>query len=87
MGITSLHTHAGRSTFLVTLRSYQLEQRRKGIPTFSDADIMTLMDWKSMSCLENYDLLTRAFEVLPFQREFFQTHYSYLIENKTWSAG
>lgn len=34
--IKALHTHAGRSTFAAAIRSYQLEQQRKGIPTFSD---------------------------------------------------
>ena len=80
LGITSLHTHAGRSTFLASIRSFQLEQRRLGKPTYTDADILTLMDWKTMSSLENYDLLTRAFDVLPFQQSFISPHCSYLLE-------
>lgn len=81
LGISSLHTHAGRSTFLAAIRSYQLEQRRNNKPTFTDDDILTLMDWKTMSSLENYDLLTRAFEVLPFQKKFVRTQFSFLLES------
>lgn len=82
LGIVSLHPHAGRSTFLANLRTFQLEQQRLGKPTFSDADILTLMDWRSMQSLEDYDLLTRSFEVLPFQKAFFRQHYKYYLETK-----
>lgn len=61
----SVHTHAGRSTFLANLRSFQLRERRLGHETFSDADICYLMDWTSLQCLHNYDLLTRIEEVSP----------------------
>ena len=61
--LKALHTHAGRSTFAATLRTFQLEMRRRGVPTFSDEDFCALMDWKSMQCLEHYDLVTRAEEV------------------------
>lgn len=69
--ITTLHTHAGRSTFAATLRSYQLKQQRDGVPTFSDVDFCHLMDWSSLACLENYDLITRAQEVPEFLEKFF----------------
>ena len=78
--ITALHTHAGRSTFLAGLRSYQLAQRRKGVPTFADADILTLMDWASLDNLKNYDLLTRAFDALPFQTKFFKEQYKHMLD-------
>lgn len=83
--IKSLHTHAGRSTFLAALRSYQLDQRRKGLETFSDDDILTFMDWRSLSSLENYDLLTRSFETIPFQRKVFQALYCHLTEAKEYA--
>lgn len=72
-----VHTHAGRSTFLANLRSYQLRERRLGHETFSDADICLLMDWTSLQCLYNYDLLTRIQEVSPLmdtlQKEIYNT--------------
>lgn len=78
LGVTSLHTHAGRSTFLAAIRSYQLEQRRHNKETFTDADLLTLMDWRTMGSLENYDKLTREFETLPFQKAFMQEQFNYL---------
>lgn len=72
-----VHTHAGRSTFLANLRSYQLRERRLGHETFSDADICLLMDWTSLQCLYNYDLLTRIQEISPLmdtlQKEIYNT--------------
>lgn len=69
--IESLHTHAGRSTFAAALRSYQLEQRRKAIPTFSDTDFCNIMDWKSLDSLEHYDLVTRVQDVSPLLLDFY----------------
>ena len=57
--IEALHTHAGRSTFAAALRTYQLDCRRNGIPTFSDVDFCNLMDWKSLDSLKHYDLINR----------------------------
>lgn len=71
-----VHTHAGRSTFLANLRSYQLRERRLGHETFSDADICLLMDWTSLQCLYNYDLLTRIQEVSPLLDTLQQEIYS-----------
>ena len=72
-----VHTHAGRSTFLANLRSYQLRERRLGHETFSDSDICLLMDWSSLKCLYNYDLLTRIQEISPMmgtlQKEIYST--------------
>lgn len=72
--LNKLHTHAGRSTFAATLRTYQLNQQRKGIPTFTDTDFCNLMDWKSLQCLENYDIATRAQEVSPLLEEYFSNY-------------
>ena len=71
LSIENLHTHAGRSTFAAVLRSFQLDQRRQGKVTFSDADFCALMDWKSLSSLENYDITTRAQEVSPLLKDFY----------------
>ncbi|WP_418846569.1 tyrosine-type recombinase/integrase [Phocaeicola sp.] len=60
-----VHTHAGRSTFLANLRSYQLREKRLGHETFSDSDICLLMDWTSLQCLYNYDSITRIQELSP----------------------
>lgn len=80
-----VHTHAGRSTFLANLRSFQLRERRLGHRTFSDSDICLLMDWSSLQCLYNYDLLTRIQEVSPLidtlQSEIYNT------AQKTLSSG
>lgn len=65
-----LHTHAGRSTFLYNLRSFQLEQKRCGREVFTDEDICQLMDWKSMQCLNNYDKTNRIQELSPIIKEF-----------------
>ena len=69
--IEALHTHAGRSTFAAALRTYQLDCRRNGIPTFSDVDFCNLMDWKSLSSLEHYDIINRVHEISPLIEEFY----------------
>ena len=75
LGLSDVHTHAGRSTFAAALRSFQKSQEAKGIHTFSDDDFCKQMDWASLQCLENYDILTRAQTVSPiidqFQTDFF----------------
>lgn len=70
-----VHTHAGRSTFLSRIRSYQLNEKRLGHKTLSDEDICLLMDWTSMQCLKNYDLLTRIQELSPFVGELMDNIY------------
>lgn len=82
-----VHTHAGRSTFLANLRSYQLRERRLGHETFSDADICLLMDWSSLNCLYNYDLLTRIQEVSPMMDMLQKEIYSVAQAQTTFSAG
>lgn len=72
--IKALHTHAGRSTFAAALRSYQLEQRRKGVPTFSDVDFCNLMDWKSLESLKHYDLVNRVQDVAPMLIDFYKDY-------------
>ncbi len=77
LGFTeSLHSHAGRSTFLSMMRTYQLEKRRKNEEVFNDYDLCLLMDWKNLSNLENYDLLNRINEVAPFIDDFFKMAFS-----------
>ncbi|MDL2219580.1 site-specific integrase [Ruminococcaceae bacterium OttesenSCG-928-O06] len=66
LSLDNVHTHAGRSTFLANIRSRQIMDQREGRPTFSDSDICALMDWKSMQCLDNYDLRTRVEEISPW---------------------
>lgn len=84
LGLTTLHTHAGRSTFAAALRSFQKSQEAKGIHTFSDDDFCKQMDWASLQCLENYDILTRAQTVSPiidqFQTDFFSFTSTHSIE-------
>lgn len=75
LNMPPLHTHAGRSTFLAMLRTYQLEKRRLGEPVFSDIDLMLLMDWKTLSSLENYDKMNRVEQIPPFINEIFQNYF------------
>lgn len=70
-----VHTHAGRSTFLSRIRSYQLEEKRLGNKALSDEDLCLLMDWKSLQCIENYDLMTRIQELSPFVGELMDSIY------------
>lgn len=79
--IEALHTHAGRSTFAATLRTYQLECRRKGVPTFSDVDFCNLMDWKSLDSLKHYDLVNRVHEISPLIKEFYSNFDTVVDEN------
>lgn len=72
--IKALHTHAGRSTFAAAIRSYQLEQQRKGIPTFSDVDFCNLMDWKSLDSLKHYDLVNRVQDAAPMLIDFYKNY-------------
>lgn len=79
--IEALHPHAGRSTFAAALRSYQLEQQRNGIPTFSDVDFCNLMDWKSMDSLKHYDLVNRVQDVTPILIDFYKKYDIFSAEN------
>lgn len=81
--IKALHTHAGRSTFAAALRSYQLEQRRKGVPTFSDVDFCNLMDWKSLESLKHYDLVNRVQDVEPILIDFYKKYNIISSENNS----
>lgn len=72
--IKALHTHAGRSTFAAAIRSYQLEQQRKGVPTFSDVDFCNLMDWKSLDSLKHYDLVNRVQDAAPMLIDFYKNY-------------
>lgn len=83
--IEALHSHAGRSTFAAALRSYQLDQRRKGIPTFSDVDFCNLMDWKSLDSLEHYDLVNRVQEVAPMLHDFYENYDALISANNIHS--
>lgn len=76
----SVHTHAGRSTFAASLRSYQLRERRLGKETLSDEDFCILMDWTSLQCLKNYDLATRIQEVSSLLEGFYREHKQILTE-------
>ena len=49
-----LHTHASRSTYFNLLLRGNFKDKSDGKPYLSDFEICHLMDWKSMSCLENY---------------------------------
>ena len=89
LGLTEVHTHAGRSTFAAALRSYQKKQQAEGIPTLTDDDFCKQMDWSSLQCLDNYDILTRAQTASPiidqFQADFFSftsSHNTELPEDK-----
>ena len=89
LGLTEAHTHAGRSTFAAALRSYQKKQQAEGMPTLTDDDFCKQMDWSSLQCLDNYDILTRAQIVSPiidqFQTDFFSftsNHSTELLEEK-----
>ncbi len=77
LGITSLHTHAGRSTFLARLRTAQLEQQKLGNNIITDNDILTAMDWRNMSSLEHYDILTRALDTLSFQDDLLKYYFDF----------
>lgn len=81
--IKALHTHAGRSTFAAAIRSYQLEQQRKGIPTFSDVDFCNLMDWKSLDSLKHYDLVNRVQDVAPMLLNFYKNYDILISANNT----
>ena len=78
LGLTEVHTHAGRSTYAAALRSYQKSQQAKGIPTFTDDDFCKLMDWASMQCLDNYDILTRTQDLSPLVEKFQDGFFSFL---------
>ena len=89
LGLNEVHTHAGRSTFAAALRSYQKQQQANGIFTITDDDFCKQMDWSSLQCLDNYDILTRAQIVSPiidqFQTDFFSftsNHSTELPEEK-----
>lgn len=71
LGLTKLHTHAGRSTFARNVRDFQLKKRRENQPTLSDDDFCNLMDWKSMQPLHHYDSVTRPQEAAPLLKELF----------------
>ena len=79
--IEALHTHAGRSTFAAALRTYQLDCRRNGIPTFSDVDFCNLMDWKSLDSLKHYDLINRIHEISPLIKELYSDFDSIVEKN------
>ena len=85
--IEALHTHAGRSTFAAAIRSYQLEQQRKGIPTFSDVDFCNLMDWKSLDSLKHYDLVNRVQDVEPILIDFYKKYKIISSENSSTANG
>ena len=80
LGLTEVHTHAGRSTFAAALRSYQKAQQAKGIHTFTDDDFCKLMDWSSLQCLENYDILTRVQALSPLVEDFQDDFFSFSHE-------
>ena len=82
LGLTDVHTHAGRSTYAAALRSYQKSQQAKGILTFTDDDFCKLMDWSSMQCLDNYDILTRTQDLSPLVENFQDGFFSFL-ENRS----
>lgn len=71
LGLTKLHTHAGRSTFARALRDFQLDARRNHKPGLTDDDFCTCMDWKSMQSLHFYDSTTRAQDAAPLLEDFF----------------
>lgn len=75
--LKTVHTHAGRSTFAAALRSYQKAQQAQGIPTFTDDDFCKLMDWASLQCLDNYDILTRAQALSPLVEKFQDGFFSF----------
>ena len=77
-----LHSHAGRSTFAAALRSYQLARRRQNIETFTDSDFCNLMDWTSLQCLDNYDIMTRVQEVSPLLSTFFEEMFDHATANR-----
>lgn len=77
LGLTEVHTHAGRSTFAAALRSFQKSQQAKGISTFTDDDFCKLMDWASLQCLDNYDILTRAQDLSPLVEQFESGFFSF----------
>ena len=79
IGLTEVHTHAGRSTFAAALRSFQKAQQAKGIFTFTDDDFCKLMDWASLQCLENYDILTRVQALSPLIEDFQADFFSFKI--------
>lgn len=79
--IEALHTHAGRSTFAAALRTYQLDCRRNGVPTFSDVDFCNLMDWKSLDSLKHYDLINRIHEISPLIKELYSDFDSIVEKN------
>ena len=79
--IEALHTHAGRSTFAAALRTYQLDCRRNGVPTFSDVDFCNLMDWKSLDSLKHYDLINRIHEISPLIKELYSNFDSVVEKN------
>ena len=79
IGLTEVHTHAGRSTFAAALRSFQKTQQAKGILTFTDDDFCKLMDWASLQCLENYDILTRVQALSPLVEDFQADFFSFRI--------
>ncbi len=79
--IEALHTHAGRSTFAAALRTYQLDCRRNGNPTFSDVDFCNLMDWKSLDSLKHYDLINRIHEISPLIKELYSDFDSIVEKN------
>ena len=81
--IKALHTHAGRSTFAAAIRSYQLEQQRKGVPTFSDVDFCNLMDWKSLDSLKHYDLVHRVQDAAPMLIDFYKNYDVLASANNT----
>ena len=49
-----LHTHASRSTYFNHLMRTNFKDKCEGKRYLSDFEICHLMDWRSMSCLENY---------------------------------
>jgi len=77
LGLTDVHTHAGRSTFAAALRSYQKSQQAKGKTTFTDDDFCKLMDWSSLQCLDNYDILTRVQDISPLVEKFQAGFFSF----------
>lgn len=65
--IDALHPYTGRSTFIAITRNSQLKQRRLKQPTFSDFDILVLMDWSSFVSLEEYDRINDSLPPFVFE--------------------
>lgn len=68
----TLHTHAGRSTFFNRLMCKNEEAKKNGLPYLSDAQIMALMDWVTMQCLDAYyDFLNKGINPSVLWKDYY----------------